>query len=110
MRRARRITEYVSLERYTPGVEDSHGNSTAGYADPVEVGIWRFSPGGSQEPVTAGHTRVITEPEIYFPGPQLGAQDRVTVRGVLYEVDGEQPEWVNDEFTGCVARLKEVSG
>lgn len=110
MRRQRKITENVSLERYVPGVEDAHGNTVPGYEDAVEVGIWRFNPGGSQEPFTAGHTRSISDPEIYFPGPQFGAQDRVTVRGVAYEVDGEQPEWINGDFTGCVTRLKNVEG
>ena len=110
MRRARKITEYVSLERYISGAEDAHGNPVDGFEPPVEVGIWRFNTGGSQEPVTAGHTRVITEPEVYFPGPQFGALDRVTVRGVLYEVDGEQPKWVSGDFAGCVSRLKRVEG
>lgn len=106
----RRITETVEWEAYSEGESDAHGNAEPSWADPVEVGIWRFNPGGSQEPVTAGHTRVITEPEIYFPGPQFGAQDRVTVRGITYEVDGEQPQWVHDSFSGCVTRLRRVEG
>lgn len=110
MSNTRRIKETILLERFVAGTEDEHGNATVGYEPPEEVGIWRFNPGGSQEPVTAGHTRVITEPEIYFPGPQLGPQDRVTVRGVLYEVDGERPAWVNDAFVGCVAQLRRVAG
>lgn len=110
MRRTRKITETVQLERYVAGVEDAHGNVEPGFDTPEPVGIWRFNPGGSQEPVTAGHTRVITEPEIYFPGPQFGAQDRVTVRGIVYEVDGEQPAWISDDFTGCVTKLRKVDG
>lgn len=110
MIRQRKITETVAWEKYNPGATDAHGNPVDGWSSPVSVGIWRFNPGGSQEPVTAGHTRVISDPEIYFPGPQFGAQDRVTVRGVLYEVDGEQPAWVDDDFTGCVARLRRVDG
>lgn len=108
--RARKITETVAWERYSPGLEDDHGNSVGDYMAAVDVGIWRFNPGGSQEPVEPGHTRVITEPEIYFPGPQFNAQDRVTVRGFMYEVDGEQPAWVDVDFSGCVAKLKRVEG
>ena len=110
MRRARKITEQVSWEKYSSELEDAHGNPIEGHEPAVDVGIWRFNPGGSQEPVMAGHTRVISDPELYFPGPQFGALDRVTVRGVVYEVDGEQPAWVNDDFTGCVARLRRVAG
>ena len=110
VRRARKITETVSLERFDPGAEDAHGNPAGGYEPAVDVGIWQFNPGGSQEPSIPGHARVITQPEIYFPGPQFGAHDRVTVRGVTYPVDGEQPAWVDDGFTGCVARLTLVEG
>lgn len=110
MRRGRKITETVLWERFTPSAEDAHGNPVVGHEPPVEVGIWRFNPGGTQEPFIPGHTRVITEPEIYFPGPAFGAHDRVTVRGVTYEVDGETPAWISDDFTGHVARLRKVSG
>lgn len=107
---ARKVTETVLWERYISGAEDAHGNPVGGHEPAVPVGIWRFNPGGSQEPVTAGHARVVTEPEVFFPGPQFGALDRVTVRGVLYEVDGEQPAWVSGDFSGCVARLRKVTG
>lgn len=110
MKRERKITETVSWQRFNPDAEDAHGNPIEAYDPAVDIGIWRFNPGGSQEPMIPGHSRVITQPEIYFPGPQFGAQDLVTVRGVTYPVDGERPAWVDDGFTGCVVRLKLVEG
>lgn len=105
----RTITETVQLSRFVGGAEDAYGNPVEGYADPVSVGIWRFSPGTSTDPVLAGHDRTITQPVIYGPTP-MGPRDRVEVRGLVYEVDGDHPEWVNDTVRGYEIPLRRVDG
>lgn len=108
MRTARGI---ASWEKYAGSGEDAHGNEIDTWDQPVDVDYWRFNPGGSQEPAESGHDRVITQPQLYYPGPAFGPHDRVTVAGLLYEVDGDTAVWDGDNISaGCVTRLKRVVG
>lgn len=68
---------------------------------------------GSNE-ITQARNTVITGLTLYAPaGTDLRATDRVRVRGVLYDVDG-QPGWFGSPFTGSagpvVAVLEVVTG
>lgn len=86
----RRISEYVSVERYSAGVEDAHGNTREEWGAPETVGIYAFNPGVTNDVELAGHDRDLQRPSLYVPSDVvLGARDRVTARGLLYEVDGD---------------------
>lgn len=109
----RRVSETVQHEVYSPGQVDAHGNRKDTWAASVNVGVYAFDPGGAVEPLTPGHDRVVTTPTIYAPiGVRFGARDRVTVRGVRYEVDGDSRDWVHPEGApaGTVTTLRRVDG
>lgn len=109
----RPIAETVLWAVYTPGGEDAHGNPGDGWAPPTTVGVWAFDPGGSVE-VVGGQDRVITTPSLFMP-PEVvfGPRDRVTARGLLYEVDGDTAQWINPwhgDLRGNTVALKRVVG
>lgn len=73
-----------------------------------------FNPGRSSEPLQDARNAVVTQPEVYAPtGSDVLAGDRLVVRGVTYDVDGDPASWVSP-FTGwapgVVIPLKVVSG
>lgn len=109
----RRISEYVQREPFLPGAEDAHGNEIEAWGPAVEVGILAFNPGGSTEPLTPGHDRVITVPTLFVPeGVTFGTRDKVTARGLLFEVEGDTAVWrhPNGLRPGNVINLKRVEG
>lgn len=108
--RGRSITETVLWHAHEAGATDLHGNPVDSWSAGSSVGIWRFSPGGTSEPLRPGQDRVITEPTIYLPPASIGAHDRVTVRGRLYEVAGDPADWVDGSFQGWVIELRKVDG
>lgn len=110
----RRISETVQHELFQAGANDAHGNPAESWADPVSLGIYAFNPGTTSEPFLPGHDRAVTEPAIYVPtGTVINPRDRVTVRGTVYEVDGETLDFrnpIDSSMDGCQVNLKEVSG
>jgi hypothetical protein len=82
--------------------------------DELEISGCGFNPGQSSEPVQDARTAVIARPEVYAPaGSDVHAGDRLTVRGVTFEVDGNPADW-RSPFTGwspgLVIPLKNVEG
>lgn len=112
----RHVSETVQHEVYTGTGEDAHGNEIDSWAPPVSLGIYAFNPGGTSEPVTPGHDRVITTPTIFIPtGSSVGHRDRITVTGEphKFEVDGGMRRFRNpydSSMDGNVVNLKAVSG
>jgi hypothetical protein len=109
----RSISETVLHAVYSPSAPDAHGNVVDGWATPTSVGVYGFDPGGSAEPLLPGQDRVVTTPTLYMPSTvAFGARDRVTVRGLLFEVDGETAVWRHPNGTqrGNVATLRRVTG
>lgn len=110
----RYISEVVQHERYAGEVTDAHGNVKPAWDPSVDLGIYAFNPGTSGEPAVQGHERVVTEPTLYVPtGAVIGHQDRVTVRGKLFEVDGDLRDFRNpygSVMDGCAVGLKAVTG
>jgi len=110
----REISEYVLREAFDAGAEDPYGNPTEGWGEPTSVGIYAFNPGTTSEPFLPGHDRVITQPAIYAPeGTVFHPRDRVTARGVVYEVDGVTLDYRNpmdDSMNGVQVNLREGSG
>lgn len=71
--------------------------------DALEIPGFAFNPGGSNEVAADGRTIITTSPTAYGPiGADVKAGDRLVVRGVTYNVDGNPAEWVNP-FTGWAA-------
>lgn len=110
----RRISEYVLHEAFVAGDADAHGNAEESWADPVSLGIYAFNPGTTSEPDQTSPDRVVTQPAIYLPeGALVGPHDRVTVRGVTYEVDGVLRDFRNpydSSMDGCQVNLRVVTG
>lgn len=110
----RRISETVQRHAFQEGAEDAHGNPVESWADPVPVGIYAFNPGTTAEPFLPGHDRTITTPAIYAPkGTVFSPRDQVTVRGVLYDVDGDVLDYrnpIDSSMDGVQVNLKEVAG
>lgn len=111
----RRISESVLHEKFTGVTQDAKGNDVPSWGAAVDLGIYAFNPGGTSEPFTSGHdTRVVTVPSIYVPsGAQVGARDRVTVRGKRFEVDGDALDFRNPygvEMDGIEVKLRAVVG
>ena len=106
----RTVTETVDHYAFTTGDDDTHGNPSESFADPVSVDIWRFAPGGTSEPLLPGQQRVITQPTIYLPTADIGPHDEIEVRGTRYEVVGDPADWRNGDFAGLVIELRRVEG
>lgn len=60
-----------------------------------------FDPGGSSESFSEpGRQPITTKPTVYAPfGSDIKAGDRLVVRGVTYDIDGEPADW-HSPFTG----------
>lgn len=91
----------VTVETWSAGSADAHGNSAPSWAAGVAVPGCGFDPGGTEEPFGEGRAVVVvTQPKVFMPsGTAITARDRVTVRGVTYQVVGDPADWVNP-FTG----------
>lgn len=106
--------ETVTRHVYVPGVDDGYGEGPPSFTDEVWEGVG-FAPGGSQEPLRGGSTRVVTSATLYDPASRpVSPLDQFTVRGRRYMVDGDASgAWVNP-FTGRapggVVTLKAVAG
>ena len=108
--------ESVSFEALTVGVEDDHGNPVELYGAPVVVDGCGFDPGGTVESFGPGRDVVVTSPRVFIPSEVsvvVAARDRVTVRGLVYQVQGDPAVPVNP-FTGwapgTVLNLERVAG
>jgi hypothetical protein len=103
--------------RGTPVTDPYSGEATGiSWDSPNSLAIpdCGFNPGRSTEPVQDARNAVITQPEVYAPtGSDVLAGDRLVVRGVTFEVDGNPGDYRNP-FTGwrpgIVIALKEVAG
>jgi uncharacterized Zn-binding protein involved in type VI secretion len=92
--------EPAVFEMAVQGAEDAHGNPIVTFADAVTVEGCGFAPGGSQELYGPGRNPVTSVPQLYCPpGTVVTSRSRVTVRGKLYQVDGDPAEW-RSPFTG----------
>lgn len=103
----------VSWEAYNSTATDSRGNPVPGWKAAATVKVYAFAPSGFEEPVMAGHERTVQVPTLYMPPSVVfGAQDRVTVHGLKYEVQGDTRVWVhpNGDTPGNVVELKRVTG
>ena len=108
------MSETVLRLEHQGGAVDAYGNDTEGFADPVALTGFGFDPGSTSEPRLPGQDRVIVEPTLYGPfSMPFKPQDRVVVRGVVYEVEGVVRQWRNmfsNREAGAVVSLRRVDG
>lgn len=106
--------ETVSVLRGNPAT-DRYNNTVIDWSSPASVDVagCAVAPRASSEE-NAGRTAVIVGLSLYAPaGTDILPTDRVVVRGVTYEVDGEPGEWVNPltgARPGIEVALKRVTG
>jgi hypothetical protein len=98
----------------TQGVisQNSYGSDTYGtVATTVVTGA--FAPAGSTE-LTQARDTITTQPTVYLPtGTAITAIDKVIVRGVTYDVDGEPSDWrhpLTGWQAGVAVKLQVVTG
>ena len=107
--------ETVSFEVLSVGAVDAHGNPVESYATPVSVDGWAFDAGGTVEQFGPGRDAVISSPRLLRGSDDFvpSSRDRCTVRGVVFEVDGDPGVW-RSPFTswipGISVPLRRVSG
>lgn len=100
--------ETVTRQRGVATVDPYSGEATGvdwTTPDELEIPGCAFNPGRSTEPVQDARTAVITEPEVYAPfGSDVRAGDRLVVRGVTFDVQGNPGDW-RSPFTGWEAGM-----
>lgn len=108
--------ETVTRQRAVQVSDPYSGETTASWTNPAEVTIsgCAFDPGSSGETLDLARNVLTTQPKVYAPaGSDITAADRLVVRGVTYEVDGDVAEW-RSPFTGwepgIVVPLKRSEG
>lgn len=96
------------LRRVQSG-SDPYGNPT--YTDTSTVlPSARFAPRDVIPSPEPGREPVVTEPTLYWKGvwPDVVASDRLTVRGVTYEVQSMPADWRGSTVGGLVVKLRDA--
>lgn len=94
---------------------DRYRNVVADWSNPArtEVPGCAVAPGTSSEE-NAGRTAVIAGLTVYLPaGADVRPADRIEIRGVVYDIDGEPGDWRNpftDTRAGLEVALRRVTG
>lgn len=110
----------LGLKRHSPGVTDSHGNVTPGWAAPFDWKVYGIAPSTSQEPLV-DRLAVTADLTVYAPqSPLPGPHDRVVIDSSVspawageWEVDGEVGDYTNGPFgfePGVTVSLKRAVG
>ena len=109
------LAQTIGHRVYDATARDSHGNSVDAWADPVDVQVYGWHTGSSDEPRVVGHDRVVVQgqvlaPESFRPSPR----DLVDLPGAgTYEVIGEPEDYNHGPFDwrpGVVVNLRRATG
>lgn len=105
--------QVVRLRKAATGT-DPYGNPISTETETAIDGCF-FDPGGSREPVEVGRDQTVTTPKAYFPGqwPDITDDDRLRVRGLVFDVEGIPPNWrspYGSGLGGLVVELKRSEG
>lgn len=97
----------VTRLRRTQTGADAYNEPTWNWV-PADLPDALFAPGPSQEPGGIGRQPVITQPTLYWPHqwPDVASTDRLIVRGITYEVDGQPADWRGTAVGGLVVTLR----
>lgn len=96
------------LSRVQTGT-DRYGNPVYDWPSPgTTVRGCAVAPRTSEEPTQINRMPVYDGMTVYAPpGTAVGPHDRIVVRGVLYEVDGEAGDW-RSPFTSAITAPRGV--
>ncbi|MDR2381559.1 MAG: hypothetical protein LBE08_10395 [Bifidobacteriaceae bacterium] len=103
------------LERFTPGLVDSHGNPTDGWGAPTDVLVYGWGPpAADQTPFEAGRSEIDRDLDLYAPpNVHCGPRDRWTIDGVVYTQIGWAEDFGHGPFgfvPGARVNLRRVEG
>lgn len=108
------MTETVTRLRADATGPNRYNNTELDWSDPDELEIpdCLFAPGGTRED-HVGRDAVLTNPTVYAPfGSDIKPADRLIVRDVTFDVDGQPADWqgMSGWEAGMVLSLKRVTG
>jgi len=95
------------------GETDAHGNPVASWSDPVEVPVYCWAPGGAAQEDNINREQVSWDLDLYTDEIEVGPADRVTVKGLDYEVVGYPEDYRWGPFgwqPGVRVNLRRVEG
>lgn len=94
-------------------VEDEYGDPVPGVWAKLSDHVGRFAPSNPAEPVEVGRNAVITGGIVYIRDlatvPNIRATDRVSVRGVMLDIDGEVGVWRRSKGFAVQIAVKAVT-
>jgi hypothetical protein len=108
--------ETITRQRATATVNVYSGQSDAlNWSSPstLTVSGVLVAPAGTTEPLEVGRSEVDTDLTLYLPhGADVRPLDRVVVRGVTYDVQGERGDWTGATgwAAGSVVTVRKVAG
>jgi len=92
--------ETVIRIRRIPGGRDAYGDPVGDSEDRLTITGCALAPRQAGEQIAPGRLAVTSGMDLYAPaGSDILPSDRIEVRGVLWEVDGEPGDWVSP-YTG----------
>lgn len=99
----------VTRLRRVAGAPDRYGNPTYTESSST-LPPARFAPRDVIPAAEPGREPVVTEPTLYWRNewPDVVASDRLTVRGVTYEVQTVPADWRGDTVGGLVVKLRDA--
>ena len=103
--------ETVEIWRASAG-EDEYGDPVPGVWAKLSEQVGRFAPSNPAEPIEVGRNAVITGGVVYIrnlaTAPNIRATDRVSVRGVMLDIDGEVGVWRRSKGFAVQIAVKQV--
>ena len=104
----------IVIRHATPGGVDQYGDPVSGSSADTEIAGAFVAPRESADVHDVGRVGVIVGLTLYLPyGTDIGHGDQVLVDDVLYEVDGEEGDWLQPMTgwqAGTTVALKRASG
>jgi len=95
--------ETVTLIRESPGGVDAYGDPIASTFTEIPVADVKVAPRPSTEPTERGNEGVVIGWALYAPpGTIAYYTDKVRVRGVVCNVEGEIADWPMGVVINCV--------
>lgn len=111
------VGETITRQRATATANVYSGVSDGlSWTSPTEATITgvAVAPAGTSEPLEVGRASVDSDLTLYLPhNADVRPNDRVIVRGITYEVQGERADWANPYTTnapGSVVQVRKVAG
>lgn len=104
------VDQVTRLRREETG-EDRYGNPVYSEVETVIPELALFAPKDVIPSLEVGRSPVIVEPALYWfkSWPDVRADDRLRVRGVVYKVQSVPADWRSATVGGFVVKLRDSS-